>query len=98
MRQEQISRIWVNEANLLCIQPRTQKFEFIYRSAMNVYWNEAGRYLYNRIVGSWSPVDWLRQIISAVEIEYGYHLFITEDTKWENIDDSIKQSITQVRF
>lgn len=93
---EPIQRIWLDNSNILCIQPQARTFEYIYRSAMNICWNESEHYLYHRISGSWSPVDWYRQISSAVENEYGCHLYLTERTIWDNIDESTKETIKKV--
>ena len=90
MKIESISRIWVDKSNRLCIQPEKTTFEFIYRSAMGVQWNNENHYFYSQIMRSWNPVDWFRQILSAVEVEYGYFLYITEKTEWENIDEFFK--------
>ena len=93
MNKDQISRIWIDNLNRLCIEPQTATFEQIYRSAMGVHWNAPEHFLYPKSVGSWSPIEWFRQIIFAVKSEYGYQLHITEKTKWENIDAQLKQSI-----
>lgn len=96
MNTEQIKKIWIDNSNRLCIQPQTATFELIYRSAMGVNWNTSEHYLCPTSVGSWSSIDWFHQIISALENEYGYQLCITEKTQWENIDESLKQSIKMV--
>lgn len=93
MKSEQILKIWIDNSNRLCIEPKTVTFELIYRSAMGVHWNASERFLHPSSVGSWPPIDWFRQIISAVKNEYGYQLIITKKTKWENIDEALKQSI-----
>ena len=87
---EPISRIWIDESNRLCIQLEKATFELIYRSAMGVEWNNEKHYLYSQIMYSWTTLKWFRQILSAVEVEYAHHLFITEKTEWENIDGSSK--------
>jgi len=88
MKNELISRIWVDKSNRLCIQPEKATFELIYRSAMGVQWEN--NYLYSQIMRSGSPIEWFRQILRAVEVEYGHYLYITEKTEWENIDVSLK--------
>ena len=93
MKIEPISRIWIDKSNRLCIQPDKITFELIYRSAMGVQWNSENHYLFSQIMISWTPVDWFRQIISAVEAEYGRHLYITEKTERENINGSFRRLI-----
>ena len=65
---------------------------------MGVHWNESESYLYPASVSSWSPIEWFHQIISAVETEYVYKLCFTERTQWENIKESVKQSIKMVNY
>ncbi len=93
MKTEAVSIIWIDDSNRLCIQPDTTTFEMIYRSAMGVQWNDENHYLYSQAIHSWTPVDWFHQILAAVEVEYGYRLYITEKTEWKNIDMSLKKLI-----
>lgn len=60
---------------------------------MRVQWNDENHYLYSQTMRSWNPVNWFCQILSAVEVEYGYNLYITEKTEWENIDEVFKSLI-----
>lgn len=93
MKTEPISKIWVDYTNRLCIQAHNTTFEMIYRSAVGVQWNDENHYLYSQIMRSRNPLDWFRQILGAVEVEYGYILYITEKTEWKNIDGTFKRLI-----
>ena len=89
MKTEAISVIWIDDCNRLCIQPDATTFEMIYGSAMGVNWNHQNHYLYSQVMNSWTPIDWFRQILAAVQSEYEYHLYTTEKTEWKNIDKSL---------
>ena len=93
MSNEEIKKIWIDKSNRLCIQPQKVTFEMIYRSAMGVYWDVSEHYLYPLSVGSWQPIKWYYHIVDAVKNEYNYQLYITSNTQWENINESLKQSI-----
>jgi hypothetical protein len=93
MDSNPIVKIWINDTGKLCVQPESVKFEYIYRSAMGVQWNSSESYLYPPITGSWAPNEWFRQILAAVKNEYGCKLYINPETKWVNVDESVKLSI-----
>jgi hypothetical protein len=88
-----IKKIWIDNTGALCVQPKTERFEYIYRSAMGVYWNSPEGFLYPRLLGSWSPTDWFRQILAAVKNEYGCKLYLAPETNWLNIDEITRESI-----
>ena len=60
---------------------------------MGVQWNGEYHYLYSQVMDTHNVVDWFQQIIRAVETEYGYSLYITEETEWNNITESTKNHI-----
>ncbi len=93
MKSDVIKEIWIDNTGNLCIRPKSERFEYIYRSAMGVYWNSSERFLYPRIIGSWSPANWFRQILKAVRDEYGCELFLTSKTRWTNVDEVTRKAI-----
>lgn len=93
MNSELISKIWIDDNGRLCIQPQSELFELIYRSARGVQWSTDDHYLYPYYLGAWSPIDWYRQIVKVVENDYECKLYVSQTTKWENIDDSFKMAI-----
>ncbi len=95
MKSFKISKVWIDASNRLCIKPQKVTFEQIYRSATGVQWNFKERFLYSQSMLSILPTDWYLRILSAVESEYGCHLIITKRTKWDNIDESLKQLILE---
>ena len=92
MNKVNISLIFIDN-NRICIKPQSGDYDFVYRSAMGVYWAKENCYLFPEIQGTWSYVQWFVQILKAVKNEYGCILYITDETKWENIDDITKAEI-----
>lgn len=96
MKTEIIDKILIDNSGTLCIKPHKLVFDMIYRSAMGVHWNDNEFFLYHHSKGSWSVIQWYQQIIKAVNIEYGINLVINQKTKWENINDIIKNEIMHI--
>jgi|LSQX01.1.fsa_nt_gb hypothetical protein len=93
MNSDVIKEIWIDSAGSICVKPKSKRFEYIYRSAMGIDWNSTEGFLFPRLLGSWSPADWFRQILAAVRNEYEFELFITPETEWINIDKSTREAI-----
>ena len=60
---------------------------------MEVQWNEATGTLHSPVPRAWSYGDWFRQILAAVQDEYGYHLQLTPHTSWCNVGPETQSSI-----
>jgi hypothetical protein len=93
MDSDVIKQIWLDTTGSICVKPNSKRFDYIYRSAMGIYWNSSEGFLYPRIVGSWSPTDWFRQILAADRNEYHCELYITLETEWINIDKGTRKAI-----
>lgn len=98
MESNPIAKLWIDDTGKLCVQPKSAKFEYIYRSAMGVQWNSSEGYLYPPIEGSWAPNDWFRQILAAVKNEYGCKLYLTPETNWANIDEVTRTTIESENY
>jgi integron cassette Hfx-like protein len=94
MNTDHITEIRVDATGRLCVVPKANSFPLIYRAAMEVHWDEKGKYLYSPPRREWTYVRWFQQIIAAVKGEYGCALVITSETVWKNVDDAAKLSIT----
>lgn len=94
MASDDIAEIRIDATERLCVVPQSNSFPYIYRAAMEVQWDNKGRYLYSPKPREWSYAQWFQQIIAAVKQEYGCTLVITPATRWQNIDDSLKIMIT----
>ena len=94
MKIELIAEVSILE-NKLIVKPEKESFEQIYRSAMEVNWNEEKKVLYSPVPRDWSYINWFKQIISAVQQEYGCTLKTAENTRWFNIPGELKTEIEE---
>jgi len=92
MRQDGIKEIGIDDTGRLCIMPEEVKFSLIYRTAMEVHWDERGLFLYSPKPREWSYFDWYLQILAAAK-ECNCRLSLTGKTVWINIPSSLKQQI-----
>ena len=97
MRKDNIKKIAVDDAERLCITPEKENFEFVYRSALKVHWDEKNLFLYSPKPREWTYFDWYKQILSA-SIDCGCELYITQDTIWINIPENLKKDILKFRI
>ena len=91
MKQDNISEIFIDETERLCIKPEKEKFTGIYRTAMEVHWDDRGQFLYSP--REWSYLDWYKHIVSTAKNECGCQLRISADTKWSGIPEELREGI-----
>ena len=68
MTTENIIEIGIDDKERIYIRPETNTFEFIYRAAAEVGWDEKEIFLYSPKPGEWTYFDWYRQIIMATKL------------------------------
>jgi hypothetical protein len=93
MENEIIAKIGINKSQELFITPVNRAFPFIYRTGIDVNWDEKEKYLFSKKPSEWKYMDLYKQILNAVTQEYGIKLAISSYTKWENIDTNLKEEI-----
>ena len=93
MTTDYISEIWIDSQQRLFLRPGTQTFEYIYRAAAEVGWDNKEKILYSPKPREWSYYIWYRHIIDIAKDEYGCTLHLSDQTKWTNIPDELKQQI-----
>jgi hypothetical protein len=94
-QKDSIKEIRIDALERLCVTPEEQDFCFIWRAAMEVHWDEKGKFLYSPKPREWSYFDWYMHILSAAKDEYGCKLFLTNKTSWVNIPIVLKEQILQ---
>lgn len=92
-RKEQIKEIGIDNSDRLYIVPAKQNFSMIWRSAAEVHWNPDKKCLYSPKPREWSYYKWYCHIISMVKIDYSCKLYVSENTIWTNIPQSLKDQI-----
>lgn len=90
---DNISEIGIDYQEQLYVRPEHQTFEYIYRAAAEVGWDNKEKVLFSPKPKEWSYYDWFRHIIQSAKDEYGCTLHVTEQTIWTNIPDDLKQKI-----
>lgn len=94
---DHILEIGIDADGKLYIKPETQSFQYIYRSAAEVHWDDGQKHLYSPTPREWSYADWFKHIIAVVKEEYGCALIVTDKTKWMNIPALLKTQITSIQ-
>ena len=91
---EKIKKIELDKNNMLCVYPRSKEYAYIYRSAMNVRWNDKEKYLFVDYNYTHQVKDYAYEyalILAAVKDEYNDVLAIDDSTIINNIDiDALK--------
>ncbi len=95
MTTDKIIEVGIDEKGRLYIKPQTQHFEFIYRAAAEVNWDNKEMFLYSPKPREWSYYAWYKHIITIANDEYGCKLQLTDKTKWINIPTELKQQIIE---
>ena len=97
MVEEQIAQIGIDDKGRLFVQPEEQDFPYIYRAAMEVRWDSAGRKLISPKPREWSYLDWFRQIVAAAADEYGVYLKVGPRTTWIDIPEDLRREIESIK-
>ncbi|HSI75523.1 hypothetical protein [Lunatibacter salilacus] len=93
MTTDNIKEIGIDEKERLFVMPQTEQFEFIYRDASGVGWDDKGRFLYSPKLKDMTYFDCYRQILLATKGEYGCELKVRSETDWTNIPNELKDQI-----
>jgi hypothetical protein len=94
METDKITEIGIDTTERLYIKPENVKFTLIYRTATEVHWDNEGLFLYSPKPKDWSYLQWFKHIINVAE-DCNCKLIITENTKWKNISDELKNEISK---
>ncbi len=93
MTKDGIATVAIDDLGRLCVMPLSAIFPYIYREAMEVGWDQDGKFLYSPIPREWSYGRWFQQIIAATK-EQGCELVVSETTIWENVPEPVRLEIT----
>ena len=93
MKKDRIKEVGINEDKQLYIVPENAKFQMIYRTATEVHWNQEKEFLYSPKPREWNYFQWYKHIIEVIRNEASYNLLLTDDTKWENVPEELKNKI-----
>lgn len=68
-------------------------FQFIYRAATGVHWNEKTQSFFTPKPKQFSYSEWYENIISSVSSEIGVKLETTHRTTYKNIPKTLKEKL-----
>ena len=74
----------------------TEDIEYIYRDATGIIWVDNIRSLGAREPHRWEHFDLFKQILAAMQSEYGITLAIGEDTRWINIPTELHKQLLEI--
>jgi hypothetical protein len=92
MEKDEILEIAIDQEERLLVKPKSNSFPYMYREAMEVHWDNEGKFLYSPKPKQWRYLDWYIQIIKAAK-EQTCLLTITDNTEWVNIPEELKNDI-----
>lgn len=96
MEIDNIIEIKIDNQGRLVIKPEKKEFNYIYRAAMEVNWDDKNKFLYSPKPREWGYLNWYQQILKATFSEYKCKLIITDKTSWINIPKELKEEISRL--
>jgi hypothetical protein len=69
METDTIIGIGIVNSERLYIRPYNKRFDYIWRSATEVHWDQEKKFLYSPKPREWSYYDWYCHIIAVVKSE-----------------------------
>ena len=91
MKSEIIEKVTINDTRELCLFLKgtgDSMYQYIYREAVGVYWDNNKFLFKSTPLREWSPSDWFFHIISIVKSSLQVELKITSNTLWIDIPEN----------
>ena len=88
-----VDEVKMDAAVGIVVRPRIapgEGYEFIYRMASGVRWNPERRAFVVFEPKEMSAAWWFRQIVTAVQSEYGHRLELRQETRWTDIPQEVR--------
>lgn len=99
MVAEEISTIEILESGELLILLESggkPMYQYIYREAAEVRWDNVAKGFKAPVTRSWSYSDRFMQIVNVIASGLEVNLQLSNDTCWVNVSDQIKTEICEV--
>ncbi|WP_421935256.1 hypothetical protein [Phenylobacterium sp.] len=93
MTRDEITDVEIDGEGRLRIRPLKEDLPYIWRAAMEVYWDPASRTLYSPKPREWTYPMWFRQLVAAAADEYGVQLSLSAATRWSNVPPDLRSEI-----
>src|SRR5690554_3604985 len=102
MKNEIIKEIVVNDKNELLLKIIGQgnpDYQYVYREAAGVYWDENQKGFKSTPIREWTVSEWFLHIMDIVKSGLGVELKIDDNLTWKNVLDNeiikIKNALQQ---
>jgi len=95
MDSENISRVEILEGNELIVVLESggkSEYQYIYREAAEVYWDNDLKAFKSPPPKKWSHADWFQHIVKIAG-NCSITLAITDKTDWKNVPKQVKEEI-----
>ncbi|MBW3466627.1 hypothetical protein [Arthrospiribacter ruber] len=99
MKNETIKEIVLNDQNELLLKVTGEGnsgYQYVYREAAGVYWDENHKAFKSTTINEWTVSEWFIQIKDIVKLGLNVELTIDENVEWKNIPDEEKIKIKNV--
>ena len=96
MKTETIKEITVNDKNELSLKIQGEgnaDYQYVYREAAGVYWNEKQKAFESTPIQEWTIPHWFGHICEITKIGLCVELALDSTTNWGNIPESEKYKI-----
>ncbi len=91
MKTEIIHKIVLNSSNellLLLSSPGEPMYQYVYREAAGVYWDDKQKGFKSTPLKNWTVSEWFIHIKDIVRTSLNVDLQVDENLQWENIPDT----------
>ena len=96
MESEEISKVEILESGemfLVLASGGKPMYQYIYREASEVYWDNVRKAFKAPPPRKWSHADWYRHIVSVAESGLGLSIKLSKSPIWINVPESTKAEI-----
>jgi hypothetical protein len=96
MEIEEIGKIEILESNEMYVVLSSggkADYQYIYREAAEVYWDNDKQAFKAPPTKKWSHSDWFHHIVGIAKTGLGISLIITNKTKWVNVPNEVQVEI-----
>ncbi len=91
LKNETIKEIVVNDQNELLLKvigEGNSGYQYVYREAAGVYWNEIHKAFKSTTINEWTVSEWFIHMKEIVKASLNVELIIDENVEWKNISDN----------
>ena len=96
MKFETINRVKVLDTGELLLGLEgsgSSMYQYVYREAAGVYWDQAHRGFKSTPMKEWSCSQWYKQIVSVVRSELSVGLLLAKHVTWSGVTEHEKAEI-----